>query len=66
MSSQKLTKLPGWSGNAFPHHHLTLRDQFAMAALTGLLAYCHGTDRQLAERAYLLADAMLAVREGKK
>ena len=63
----------------------TLRDQFAMAALTGLLAYpgrmipvtdkSYGFEqfnveflehrRQISERVYQLADAMLATREKK-
>ncbi len=48
---------------------LTLRDQFAMAALTGLLAYADG-DRlserwdhnDFAEEAYSYADAMMKAR----
>ena len=67
------------------HYPPTLRDQFAMAALTGLLAYpgrmipvtdkSYGFEqfnveflehrRQISERVYQLADAMLATREKK-
>jgi len=70
------------------HFPPTLRDQFAMAALTGLLAYpgtfaepnsshllSYGFEqfnveflahrRQISERVYQLADAMLATREKK-
>ena len=47
--------------------YLTLRDQFAMAALTGLIAYprdCAGGNTPLAfgKRAYEYADAMLKAR----
>lgn len=48
---------------------VSLRDQFAMAALTGLLIdkyQCDGTIRGYAERCYAFADAMLAEREKKK
>lgn len=46
----------------------TLRDQFAMAALTGLLSIQGVTVNgdQVVKDAYKFADAMLAVREGKK
>jgi hypothetical protein len=47
---------------------LTLRDQFAMHALNGLLAaleYKTGCDK-LAREAYIAADAMLKAREEKK
>ena len=45
----------------------TLRDQFAMAALTGELARedWHTHEPTLAAQCYRYADAMLAVREGK-
>ncbi len=46
--------------------HDRLRDEFAMAALTGLLAANVDYDRQpeqAAKRAYTLADAMLKQRE---
>jgi hypothetical protein len=46
----------------------TLRDEFAMAALTGLLA-CHNSKANdpetVAEHCYAAADAMMAAREGK-
>ena len=48
----------------------TLRDQFAMAALTGLCASLNGTDnwevlgKEAAIYAYEFADAMLEVRKG--
>lgn len=45
-----------------------LRDQFAMAALTGLLSnseYSH-TTTSLANEAYNVADVMMKVREEKK
>lgn len=46
---------------------LTLRDQFAMAALTGLLAdpEC-GAWAKVAEYAYTMADLMLEARKEKK
>jgi len=46
---------------------LTLRDQFAMAALTGMLSDPHGDSYQkLPTKAYVLADAMLEARKEKK
>jgi hypothetical protein len=42
----------------------TLRDQFAMAALIGVI-YTYGTTN-LAEKAYDIADAMLSAREELK
>ena len=45
----------------------TLRDQFAMAALTGLLASCKTDCVDVYVRdAYRMADAMLEVRREKK
>lgn len=43
---------------------LTRRDQFAMAALTGMCAHpdCEGSYRDIAEQVYRLADAMEAAR----
>ncbi len=51
----------------FPEMAPTLRDRMAMAALTGFLANHHsnGDINDAALDAYKLADAMLAVREGK-
>ena len=43
---------------------LTLRDQFAMAALTGMLAANYSGDR-VAKAAYQVADYMIAAREEK-
>jgi hypothetical protein len=43
----------------------TLRDQFAMAALTGMLATNYSRDR-VAESAYQVADYMLGARKEKK
>lgn len=43
----------------------TLRDEFAMAALQGLLAYPGATDIDLAESSYKYADDMLKAREKK-
>ena len=48
----------------------TLRDRFAMAALTGFIAGDHPDSpwpdpQTVAKRAYAVADAMLAEREGK-
>ena len=45
----------------------TLRDQFAMAALTGLLASCktHRVDTYVRD-SYQMADAMLEARKEKK
>jgi hypothetical protein len=42
---------------------MTLRDYFAAAALTGLLANRLGRYSDMAEDAYKYADAMLAERE---
>lgn len=67
-------------GPAFPHtreqvatgmHGMTLRDYFAAAAMTGIVAACgHDEDGNIdyvdaivAKSAYALADAMLAARE---
>lgn len=46
---------------------VTLRDQFAMAALTGLLsALAYKSDANfVAKEAYIAADAMLKAREAK-
>ena len=44
---------------------LTLRDQFAMAALTGMLAANYSGDR-VAKSAYQIADYMLEARKEKK
>jgi hypothetical protein len=52
----------------------TLRDEFAMAALNGMLSYSHvneqsgnatenGTPNEIARAAYAYADAMLDARE---
>ena len=47
--------------NTPPIDHITLRDFFAAAALTGLLASC---DRKTAvENAYVMADKMLEERQ---
>lgn len=43
----------------------TLRDQFVMAALTGLLELFPHDDPHLGVAAYQAADAMLAAREAK-
>jgi hypothetical protein len=62
-------KIPPNNPDAFPTSFgrgMTLRDHFAAAALTGLMA--NGTEDEMAERAkwaYQQADAMLAAREGK-
>jgi len=46
---------------------LTLRDQFAMAALTGLIPSISSSNwTKIAEHSYEVADAMLAAREEKK
>ena len=43
---------------------VSLRDQFAMAALTGLLAFEYQSSAdQIAKEAYAVADAMLAARK---
>ena len=44
---------------------VTLRDQFAMAALTGMLAANYSGDR-VAKSAYQIADYMLEARKEKK
>lgn len=43
----------------------TLRDQFAMAALVGIIVANRNTSREVAGYAYGIADAMLAARGGK-
>lgn len=46
---------------------LTLRDQFAMAALTGMIADPNGPDyRSVSKKSYEMADAMLEARKEKK
>ena len=55
-------------GYSILQREVTLRDQFAMAALTGLLSdpgTKYNADR-LAKNAYDIADAMLAERERVK
>mgnify|MGYP003341518341 CR=1 FL=1 len=45
----------------------TLRDQFAMAALTGMIQSISSSDwKKIAAHSYQVADAMLAAREEKK
>lgn len=48
-----------------PTQQITLRDQFAMAALTGLLAANNASQFSIYE-AYEIADEMLKVRKVKK
>lgn len=43
----------------------TLRDRLAMAALSGLMSQPWDSPPEVAERAYLMADAMMAAREQK-
>jgi hypothetical protein len=45
---------------------VTMRDQFAMAALTGLIADSAWGFHDLAQKAYGFADAMLEARKEKK
>ena len=45
---------------------LTLRDQFAMAALTGLISDSAWRFHDLAQKAYGFADAMIEARKEKK
>lgn len=74
-----LADLSEWTPEmlASPHRGETLRDRFAMAALTGLLANTTFTDAVIAREtddppgyvsasAYAIADAMLAEREKGK
>lgn len=49
-----------WDG----HNSMTLRDYFAAHALTGAVQFGE-SPRQLADRCYDIADAMLAARERK-
>ena len=67
----EVTRTPGAGGPAFAPHcgsGVTIRDYFAAAALTGILAMCAGRhinggdDELMAEQAYDLADAMMAAR----
>ena len=46
-----------------PETGLSRRDQFAQAAMIGLLARCVDTPQKVAEGAYRLADAMIKARE---
>lgn len=57
----------GPAGDVYPGFMgMTLRDYFAAAALTGLLAHASGEIPDIApSKAYILADAMLAAREAK-
>jgi hypothetical protein len=53
---------PGFTGG-----QPSLRDQFAMAALTGLIgsyAYPEEVSKRIASTAYVLADSMLKARKG--
>lgn len=51
-----------WRRDSGDNNSLALRDQFAMAALTGLLPF---TSKENAPReAYKMADAMMKAREG--
>lgn len=46
---------------------VSMRDQFAMAALTGMIADPNGLDyRSVPKKAYEMADAMLEARKEKK
>jgi hypothetical protein len=46
---------------------ISMRDQFAMAALTGMIADPNGPDyRSVPKKAYEMADAMLEARKVKK
>ena len=46
---------------------VSMRDQFAMAALTGMIADPNGPDyRSVPKKAYEMADAMLESRKEKK
>lgn len=46
---------------------VSMRDQFAMAALTGMIADPNGPDyRSVPKKAYEVADAMLEARKEKK
>lgn len=45
---------------------VTIRDQFAMAALTGLVATGDRVDDEMVREAYLAANLMLAERERVK
>lgn len=62
--------IPGgieWSNNGVNHSTPTLRDQFAMAALTGIMSRTDSANRGVASKnaaaiAYRAADAMIAAR----
>lgn len=41
----------------------TLRDEFAMAALTGFIARGQGSVEEIAEGSYIMADALMKARE---
>lgn len=66
---------PNFTQSGNPNGHsmgMTLRDWFAGQALSGVVVQCAGdaralgqtTEQMLAERAYELADAMIAARKG--
>lgn len=54
-----------WIDKTVDEPPLTIRDKFAMAAVTGLLAALvhKSTDYRIAEEAYEIADAMVAERK---
>lgn len=72
MATQKTTKSAKPKAPKAPPVRPTLRDQFAMAALTGLCADCdkskwtNSTKHFIASDAYALADAMLNARGEKE
>jgi len=55
--------MKGMSLHADTTERQRLRDEFAMAALTGLLSHDYDNMPNLAHEAYLIADAMLEARE---
>lgn len=68
-------------GGVTPMHNLTIRDYFAAKAMQGMLFGCVGTignssdvsayakghcNNAIVDRAYAIADAMIAARKGDK
>ncbi len=58
-------RVSGSRGEVPSSSDMTLRDYFAAAVLAQLVGW-HGNAKDLADRAYEIADAMLAAREAKR
>lgn len=58
-----MERLPPPKTRKTPEDRMTLRDRFACAALTGLLANDDGTESNLVGLSYMYADSMLEARK---